>query len=129
MSIVTVYRIEHPDTGLGPYADHPAIDWAGFQCEMGANGYAHDLSYRHPCEGGSGFGEETRWAFDSMHQLREWFGYFGQYGYDRLTAAGFHVVEFTVSAFDIHYHERQVTFDRSRALAVATHPIPTKEYL
>lgn len=65
----------------------------------------------------------ARWGFKSMNQLREWFDYFGQCGYDELKRAGFGVSVY--ESDDVCEYYYQVTFDGHTAKLIERLELPT----
>lgn len=131
-----VWRIEHAERGYGPYAA-PAEVWkdqnteapgvfSGFQDAMTCAGKYHDMMNRHPIEGWCvseekfGRADRIRFAFRSLAKLREWFDYFGDYGYDVLRSAGFHLCLYEVPDAHVLDFDRQSTFNVSHATLIAT---------
>lgn len=122
-----IYRVEHHETGEGPYvARFDDNEWPGFETAMGLNGKPHDHLWRHPIEGTRfDFDPDTRWAFRSLDKLHEWFGYFGQHGYDVLHEAGFVIAEYEVPRGAVRTYDRQVTYDPRSAEFIRTHDVDT----
>ena len=123
-----VYRVEHCETGWGPYGDTAQFPGGlGFQGFMREQGPDHDLGYRHPVEGHSytdPFRDQLRWGFESMRQLHDWFDYFGQNGYDVLAEYGYCVRVYEVDSADVNRYSKQVTFYHDRAEVIRTEEIP-----
>ena len=88
----------------------------------------HELLYRHPVEGRSSIcGEEAIWGFNSIKQLRQWFDYFGQFGYDTLTDNGYHIGVYEVPDKYLRQYTVQVTFNKCKAAFVEDLPMPSME--
>lgn len=123
-----VFRVEDRD-GTGPYAG--VTDWLGFQGYMEEeHGVSHELKNRHPAEGCEHgkvrFGTNARWAFTSYDQLREWFDYFGQYGYDVLRNQGYAIVVYEVPSHSVIQCTRQCVYDRNEAVLDRVIELPTE---
>ncbi len=105
---ITLYRIEDPDTGTGPYTGR---DWRG-KARMR---YAHQGD-RHPAPWMDPDLGLIRWtevcACDSPATLKAWFHGF----WDALAAAGFEVRAYTVPADRVRIGKYgQAVFDRQDA--------------
>lgn len=115
-----VYRVEHNDTGVGPY-------WFGYMglCDRHNRCKFHPTSrnltiripqYKHHMDyyAFTGSNDSIRCGFDSMSKLGNWFrGFRGE-----LRSRGFIITVYTLDPIYTATDGRQVIFDMSKALLI-----------
>ncbi len=132
MGIVSVYRLEHRDTGVGPYTDRGPIPYNSHAARvLDSHNYGPKCYYTHPSDRRDGawptlaerWGMSTsqdyakrRCAFAHPRQLLEWFDG-ARAGLHRM---GFRVVEYRVPEGSVGRGERQVCFLYAHATRVRT---------
>jgi len=108
LGIYKVFRVEHFETGIGPYTDKGTIDF-----HLGLDLIrAHNNSQDHPGPVQEGLGEllesceEYRFGFEDLESLRTWFS-----GWiERLHAAGYLIAVYEVPATWVIFGSKQCIF-------------------
>lgn len=111
----TVYRIEHPENGFGPYRSMLTDDDLLERMREKHSAY---VSPAHPVPQKDGIAPAVMEAgnmlsaFKNMTQLRAWFGEF----VGPLLKDGFKVVKYYVPTAMVHMGRHQVVFDRKKSV-------------
>lgn len=110
----TVYRIEHPTDGKGPYRSSRVYDddFGDLLHDMMSK-HSIYVSPNHPAPQLDGISSDTFYANDmqcacaTLKQLKQWFGEF----ITPLCKSGFHIVKYYVPRKRVYYGRHQVVFD------------------
>ena len=91
---------------------------------MRSLGKDHDLNWRHPLASPQFLSGAALYGFRSMEDLRRWFDYFGQFGYDLLRDNGFRISVYRVEDEAVEDRDKQVMFERANAYLSRVEEIP-----